>query len=67
MQLAVLGERHAFDVFHGKPRSAIGQGVGIVEARDGGMIQLRQGSLFAGKTLAAGRGKPGIPQDLDRD
>ena len=31
------------------------------------MIQLRQGSLFAGETLAAGGGKPGIPQDFDGD
>ena len=67
VQLTVLGERHSFHVFHGKPWSAIGQGIGIVEACDGGMIQLRESSLLAGETLAASWGKPGIAQDLNRD
>src|SRR3977135_2546578 len=67
MLSAIVGERNAVNVLHHEPRSSVIQCVRVVEPRDQWMIQLRQGTLFAGKAFAACRGKPGVTQDLDRD
>src|SRR5882724_3248523 len=64
---AILREWNAVYILHDEPRRSVLECIGIVEARDQRMIELRQCSLFAGETFAAGRGNPGIPQNLDCD
>jgi len=63
----IVRQRNAFDVFHDEPWSAIGQSICIVKPRDGGVIELRERSLFGREAFAARRGKPGIPQNFDGD
>ena len=66
VRAAVLGERHALDVLHHEPRRAVGERVGVVEPRDGRMVELRERALLAGEALAPRRREPGVAQDLDR-
>src|SRR6185312_10992390 len=65
--LAIVGDRHSFYVLHDEPRSAVGKSVGIVEAGDGWMIELRLHALFAGKAFAACGREPCITENLDCD
>ena len=67
MLSAILGERNTVNVLHHEPRGPIIRCVCVIESCDQWMSQLSEGPLFAGKAFAAGRGKPGITQDLDRD
>src|SRR5580658_319558 len=67
VRLAMLSQRKAFRVLHHKPRSPVFERVGVVNARDGRMVQLRESQLLDLKPLAAHGGEPGIAQQLDRD
>ena len=59
------GERLAVHELHREPRRPVGQGVGIVEPGDAGIVELRQGALLGQEPLAAARGEPGVGEDLD--
>ena len=63
---AVFGERQTLHVLHDEPRRAVRQGVGIVEPRDGGMVEVSQGPLLGGEAFAPGGGERGVAKDLDR-
>src|SRR5215472_5014583 len=63
--LAIRSEGHAFDVLHHEKRSSVRRGIRVVQPRDRWMIQLRQRSLLNGKSVAARRRQPGIPQNLN--
>src|ERR1051326_2767339 len=62
---AILGKRHAVDVLHGEPWIAVGERVGVVDARDQGVIQLRQRPLLTEEALAARRRQPGVAEEFD--
>src|ERR1035438_5762380 len=64
---AVLGQREAIDIFHDEPRGSVGEGIRVVEPRDGWMIQLRERALLAEEAFAPGGREPGVTQDLDGD
>ncbi len=48
----VIGERQALDEFHREPRLPVGADPGVVEARDVGMLELREDVALAAKALA---------------
>ena len=62
---AVVRNRRAVDKLHGEPRSSVRQAVRIIEARNRGVIQAREGSLLALKAGQARGRKPRIAQNLD--
>lgn len=43
---AVVDERGTLDIFHHQQRRAISESVGVVETRDGRMVELREGLLL---------------------
>jgi hypothetical protein len=65
--VAIFGDRESDDVLHYEPRGSVGEGVGVVQAGDGGVIELGQSTLFGGETLAPGGREPGVSQDFNRD
>ena len=62
----IVGERDTLDVLHDEPWRSVREGIRVVQAGDGGVIQVGQGTLLAGEPLATGRGEPGITQQLHR-
>ncbi len=66
VRAAPVGERQPVHVFHGEPRGAVGQGVGVVQPGDAGIVELGEGALLGKEALPPGGGEPGVGQDLDR-
>lgn len=63
---AVLGDRDAVYELEREPRRAVGERVGVVQLRDGGMHELRERSLLGEEALAPRGREPRVPQHLDR-
>jgi hypothetical protein len=56
----IVGERDPLDVLHDEPWRSVREGIRVVQAGDGGMIQVGQGTLLAGEPLATGGREPRI-------
>ena len=52
---AIVGERNTLDVLHDEPWRSVREGIRVVQAGDGRVIQVGQGTLLAGEPLATGR------------
>jgi hypothetical protein len=66
-RIAESRQRQPVDVFHGEPRRAIGQRVGVVQPSDAGVVEPRERLLLRGEAIAARGRDPRVAQDLDRD